>query len=633
METIIIKQIFTAVGNRIPRKEFKNENEIEEEQIRAEISFVLKNRNHLKKLLPLLFKKNKKESEDIFYIIREIEAHLYFHDYAYELTGVVFLELLNDMGELQSQDIFRKLKDVNNAHFWNIMHALPYTLSVYKFESSFAADWFYTIGERIKEDLASGDFFKSLDNQSYSFPDEALKILNQYYTQGFVALQMVLGAIILGSIRAAIRNKKISTNIDKIENDLKQSNNVRFRTVYFKSWITSYHRNSTSFEEVFQLIQDSYEGTENEIDESFNISARVITTDLTDNSTIASIIGWYNNAVNNEIPAESKFHVINTIYWFATFDKSEKIEERINKFKSIFANLLPVDVKYTGTWRKIEELLTSLITRKKGELFKDYLEIIIQKSTDSFLELLSKNQFRSLEYYLSGTLANSIFTKLLFSEKDNDRKTAFELFRKLKNVSIQNLDEKPTEELLGKILLEFSRIILLAEGTSKFLLMIEPFYREVNEELTSQFTKEMVFQAINYPDACLDKWKKVDNTSEILKEVIDRATKYFDKLNETQKLPARNCNFYEFTAGAKLERKIQSRALRKGVKDKSVFLSLIKSTQILYGDRWSLQGDAHGEQPQKFQELSYSVEMPRFENIDPEGMVLKRMFINLNLKR
>jgi hypothetical protein len=227
-------------------------------------------------------------------------------------------------------------------------------------------------------------------------------------------------------------------------------------------------------------------------------------------------------------------------------------------------------------------------------------------------------------------LLDNIFSQLLFSEKEGDIRTAIELFKKLNNATIVTTENKPSKELLLKILLEFSRSVLLAKGTSKFLLMIEPFFRDVNEELKSEFTREMLFQAVNYPDTCLKEWKELESLSEILKTVIERADLYFEKLDEIKDLPGRNFNYYKFIEGAELERKIQSRSLNEQVRERSVLLKLFKHTQILYGDAWSLSGE---RAPQKFHEIRYAIELPRIEGIDPEGMVLKRMFINTKLIR
>ncbi len=631
METTNIKNIFYAIGNRIPRDDNEKKYKLIEDQIRLEIYLLSENREYLKELIPFLFVKYNKTPKDILHVLRELSAHLHFNEYSYHFIGIIFLEISTFIGQSTVEAILSELKEDKKFKIFGIVNSLPFIFSEYKLQAPFAADWFYVVGERIKSDLASGDFFKSLDNQAYYFPEEALKILEIYLNQKFSGLQVVLGSIILGSIRAAIRIRNVPIQIDKIETELSKSHHEDFRVVNYKSWITTYYRNESSIEEIIKIIRLSYDGTPKEQDESFNISSRILIKDLNDNHTFNQILNWYNIAANNRIPAEGKFQVINSIYWIATFDKNEHVDQRLNDFKQIFEKLLPIEPEFLGIWKKIEELLISLLNRKKEVVFNDYLKIIVVKSPNSFIELLNKDNFRSLEYYLSGSLADLIFTKLLVSENDVERKVALELFRKLIKLSITPDEFNPSEELLTKILFEFSRNILLAEGTSKFLTMIEPYFRNVNDELKFEFKKEMLFQAVNYPGACLDKWKKIENPSEILRTVIERADIYFDKLNETKDLPGRSFSFYEFVEGAKLERKVQSRLLNQQVKEKSVLLKLVRHTQVLYGDRWSIKDDLDNGQSSKFQELKYTVEFPRMENIDPEGMVLKRLFINTKL--
>jgi hypothetical protein len=631
MEIIHIKRIFASIGNNIPRDDNEKAYKAIEDQIKLEIEFLSTNKEHLKELIPSLFIKLERTPKNILHLMEELAAHLFFNPYSYQLIANVFLEISNEMGTDNAESILRELKENNDLRIFGIIHSLPIIFSEHKFSASFTADWFYIIGEKIKADLASGDFFKALDNQAYFFPEEAVKALEIYMKRKFTGLQLVLGSIILGSIRAANRNKNLYININEIEKELLGSHLEDFRIVYYRSWLTTFSRKGSHIEETMKIIKLSYEGTLKEQEESFIISSRVLINDINDNNSFNHILDWYNNVVNDKIPAEGKFHIINLIYWIATFDNNEQLVSKLNVFKPVFKRLLPIEDKYVGTWKKIEELFTSLIRRTDDQLFKDYFEIVVNYSSESFSELLSKDHFRSLEHYFIGQLGDRTFTKLLFSEKETERSIAFELYRKMKNISLIDLDYKPSEKILEKIFLEFSRNILLADGTSGFLLMIEPFYRKVNEELKSEFVRELVFQAINYPGACLEKWKKVSAGSDIFKEVVDKAEKYFKNMHDAKDLPGRSFINYEFVEGAKLENKIRSRILRKDVKERSIFLSLFKSTQILYGDRWSIRGDVRSDDPQKFKELSHTVEIPRIENIDPEGMVLKRLSINSRL--
>ena len=627
METPILNKLLASIDNKVQREIFRKQYDIDEAKLKDEIKFIIDDRKELKKIVLFLIKE--RSTEKIFNALQEIEAFLDFKEYATELNRYILLEILNSRSDYDAEKIFAELKDINNFYFWSIIRSLPFVLSQYKLEPGFASKWFYIIGEKIKEDLASGDFFTALGNYAYNFPKESLDIFNIYMDEGFPGLKQLLSSIILGSIRAAIRDKKYTSEIISIEEKLKNSNIEEWHIIFYKSWSITYYRNTASIEEIMEIIREANNGKQKEVNEAFLIMFRTIVKDLTNEEVIVRLLSWVKNTSSNQLSPESKYQIINSLYYLVTFDKKIKnIDNRAELYLSIFSQILPIETTQVGTWKKIEELMISLINRKKETLFKQYFDTIIHNSLNPFLELLSKNHFQRLEHCLKGNLADNIFTQLLFSSKEEDIRTAIELFKKINDLKIIKPNKEPSIDVLSKILLEFSRNILLSNGTSKFLLLIEPFFQNVKDDLKGEFIKEMVFQAVNYRKSCFDEWSKIENLSNILKEVIEKAKNYYDKLRTISELPARNISYYKFEEGAELERKMQSRDLNKKVNENSVFLNLIRHMQVLYGDSWAVQGHLSGNQPTKFNEISYSVEFPRIENIDPEGMVLKRIFIN-----
>lgn len=631
MGTPLLTEIFCSIRDDKPRNLWREDESIDETKLREEVKYVIDYRDKLNGLISILFEYKEKTPGNIFNNIQEITAHLKFHDYANELAGNVFLEILTSLPQKDCEKIFKALLDTTTRHIWEVLHTLPFVFSHFQLDSTFAAEWFYKIGENIKQDLASGDFFNALDNYSYNFPEEGIKVFNIYLEQNFIGLQQLSSSIILGSLRAAVRKKGMSKNLITIEEKLKNSSDENQRLVYYKSWIATYSRDAASYEEVIEIIEQSIEGEGKEVNGTFFIIFRIVVKDLQNDKVILPLIEFLDNNVSNELPEESKFQVMSTLYWLISVEKNiSKIRDRVRLYLSIFTKILPIESKYLGTWKKIEEVVSGLL-EKRMEAFFEFLDAIIEMSFNTFRELLVQNHFEHLEYTLSNSIADDVFTKLIFSESEKDRLIAIELFRKLNDVSIKTDNIKPNEKVLSKLLLEFSRSVLL-EKSSEFLLMIEPFFRSVDDELKQEFMNEMVFQAVNFRGACFEKWSKIENPSDIIKEVTTITKKYYEKLEKVSHLPARNFTYYKFVEGAELERKIQSRDLNKKVKEKSVFLSLVKHTQILYGDKWAIQNQVEDGSANKFGEISHSIEFPRIENIDPEGIVLKRMFISSALK-
>jgi hypothetical protein len=632
METPILNNIFTSVGNKIPFNDFGHKNKFDEKNLREEVNYLTANRDGLIKLINSSLSGFERDFENISNILGEIEAYMHFHSIASTLNGVILAELLKEVGVLNSELILSGLEQPNSMNYWTIIRSLPTLFAEYQLEPYFAARFFESIGKIIKEDLASGDFFQAIEYYAFNFPSDALKVFLIYKENNFHELQLDISAILLGAMRSAIRTKKLVIEITDEEAYLQFSHSELFRILEYKSWVITYQRGNSSFEEIINVINKAFKGGSKEVETAFSIISRVINNSINDDIVVSLLLNWMRESIKTSISPESSFHIISTFYRLITFGKPEFLNKRINDFKYIFPKLLPIDAIYMGLWKKVEELLCSLANVNEV-YFNDFLNIIIQTSSASLKELLENDLFHVFTHGKPKLWINSIFTRLIFSTNDNDRLIAFELFKKSPGISLEGLSETPSDTILKNILLEFSRSIFLAKGTSKFLLIIEPFYNEVNEKLKKDFISEMVFQAINYPGECLNNWESKENKSEVLTPVISKARNYFSKINEVSDLPCNNFSCFEFVEGAKLERKIQARAINSKVKEKSVFMNFVKHTQILYGDEWSFQNSGGGNKPTKFNELHYSVEYPRLESIDPEGMVLKRLIINSNLNK
>jgi hypothetical protein len=625
METPLVSNIFKSIANKIPVDILWKKDEQNEEKLKEEIDFLVSNRNALNILIDSSLACFEVNYENILLILGEIEQHMHHGHLSNVLNGAILFELLHKSNDNEVEKILKGLEDTSSLNFWSMSHSLPYFLSEYQLNAIFAAHIFAIVGEKIKEDLGSGDFFQAIENYAYNFPNEAIKVFHIYKEFQFQGIQSAICAMIIGAIRASIRLKELQLEISKEESYLQSSHIDEFRIIEERSWIITYQRGAASFEEILSIINRAYKGNGKEIDEAYNIIYNLIRNAKNDDHIISYLLNWIKVSINSNITPGTKFHIINTIDWVCTVDKKGFIEKE-GEYKFIFSYLFPLETTYLGIWNKIESVLNNMADIDE-RYFNDFLNIVINNSSKSLQELITNDQIHILWHAKIKQFINATFTRLFFSGNDSDRMIAFALLKNANDILLIQEAIPPSETILRNILWEFSKEIFLAKGTSKFLLMIEPFFREVNEKLKSDFINEMVFQAVNYPGECLENWKNKISESGILKEVISRSTKYFDNLKSVEDLPANNFRYYEFVDGAKLAMKIQARDLNKKIKKGSVIRNLFKSTQILYGDEWSV-----GDKPNKFNHFSHSIEYPRMENIDPEGQVLKRIIIISNLK-
>jgi len=62
-----------------------------------------------------------------------------------------------------------------------------------------------------------------------------------------------------------------------------------------------------------------------------------------------------------------------------------------------------------------------------------------------------------------------------------------------------------------------------------------------------------------------------------------------------------------------------------------VFAQFAKKVRLLYAKQWSVFRDGTLSPPSQLKGISTSMELPRFEQIDPEGMVLRRLYASAQI--
>ena len=103
-----------------------------------------------------------------------------------------------------------------------------------------------------------------------------------------------------------------------------------------------------------------------------------------------------------------------------------------------------------------------------------------------------------------------LVTECVFSESDNVRRLGSVLFQRVK---IEGLSDEvfkgKTDSELNAVLWEFVRGAFDGESTARFFVLFEPLFRNASDRaLRDDFEQEMVLQAVNFPGACLEQWRK-----------------------------------------------------------------------------------------------------------------------------
>jgi len=131
-------------------------------------------------------------------------------------------------------------------------------------------------------------------------------------------------------------------------------------------------------------------------------------------------------------------------------------------------------------------------------------------------------------------------------------------------------------------------------------------------------------QAASYPQACLSVWKKREPLSTLMEEVIQKANQYFDGLSQLVQCPARTFHFPGYAIARDKACRVFSTKVSKQAKEMSVFAKFARHFEIIYGNQWATSVEGKLGDPSPFSEFSHTMEFPRLEVIDPEGMAIRR---------
>ena len=372
------------------------------------------------------------------------------------------------------------------------------------------------------------------------------------------------------------------------------------------------------------------DGEPEEIDEAFGTVNRCLLRRLSQGSFVLFAMDWFSKHASTHIPDLSKHHVVEGMWRLCIPQKKREIPISSSEANKLLVAIQPIPTKNLGTWNLLEYYLVDRLRDGPNELEK-ILGKLTESNSAGLVEQLEEG-FDYIKSELPKGHVQGFLTRWLLSKDKMRRRVGNQIFKDLASFSISEEELSKADEIQLRIaLLEFIRKPLTADKTSEYLLMLEPRFRKAEDDLKNRFKKEMTFQAINYPGACLERWEKVVDPSELLQEVLASARKYFENLRTLSNSPATSITFPEYKKAAERGDREFSARVGEEAKEKSVFVKFAKSVQILYGSMWSIMADGKLREATAFKELRSSMEIPRLERIDPEGMAIKRIQATIEL--
>jgi hypothetical protein len=626
MDENSLRILAEGVAENLPMKELLAR--IDEKAMQAQADELIKNPTWVPVVLDGLFGKTIPIDRSFYERLSQFARPFGFGEPSMKLIATVWLGAMKGLTEQEKSSLLDCLLDTKNNNFWRMLGAFPFFLSEAHPTPLFLVPFLSRMGEKIGADLGGGPFFRAVESFGVQVPTEAHELLTLYIRQELPEVSVHIAAILLGSVRAAARSSKFDSNVvDETDKLLMGSLSLDKRICYHRSWGTSFSLGVVTSEELSQKLDSMLSGSPREHDEAFRVMHTCVLSKREDEDFSRFSFDWLTNHLTDAVSSWGKYFVVDSIWILLAASSGDSRMSHYESIKQILIMVQPISSRDLGTWQQLEYVLVEVLHRDKNKLIDLFLGLY-EANPKGIADLIENNKLEYIESEMKESSIGMAVYVLLFSDNEIKRKLGMLLFRwgivKLGDGEVPK-DLLPDLKTLQKALLEFISRPMLGDEASDFLLAMLPFIESLNDPFKDEFEREMVLQAINYPGACLSKWKQIEAKSEILGRVIKHADDYFEKLNAVKDSPAHSFTFSDFTDAANRGRKAQSRSINEGIEEQSVLLRFVTRVNVLYGDKWATYIEGRIGDPTGFGEISHYVEYPRLEEIDPEGMAIRRL--------
>ena len=557
------------------------------------------------------------EHWDIFYqAIFNLQFYIGFRSKSGEVISKLWVYAYQSIEECEQREAFlNEILNEENRHFWDMQSSLPYFCKAIELPPLFASVWFHQLAERVKNDLAGG-VFEAIEYYVTAHPSNALEIFDIYKEQFSNETIRRIGGLMLGLLRGALKKET-----QKIDSEMKSSEDEGTRICYYNSIFLSYKSGVITLEQLSIYLQNMLDDDSDEIHRiAFWTVEKCLIGKIKGFSEFG--IQWFKDNCSSNISGNSKYHVISCV-WHICGPKEAENGIDYKTANQIIASILPVPNEHLGTLDRLGFYIRSRI--KNLTEYEDTIFSFVENGSENLICLFEHARFNHFKSELKQLDLTHLITKLVFSGNMEKCKLGF-LFLECSKFTPYTAKTlfKIEDEKAFVTLKQLRKDRNYNQTIARKVQFLEPFFRHVCKDLQNDFIDEIVIQAVNYWKGCLKEIKRFGR-SKLITSVIERAESYFENIKKAQNSPANSFSFPGYQEACFQAHRRMNAEIQKHAKEKSILRHLASEVHLIYGNTFSALiketvGDAtpmaHFEQ---------SMELPRLELIDPEGMTIRRI--------
>lgn len=556
--------------------------------------------------------------------ISDLQLRLGWGETSHRVTGLLLSLAAEKLPPLEGEALFRALPRVRGPLFFQLLDSLSILLSRREIRAEFAAEWFPSLLRRIGNDLASGGFWNALAAYCTKYPKNALQLLKRLY--GAPDEQEIsVASYVLGSLRCVDMEDDTAADFRDFEALLSASSATVARAIFHRSWLRSAWCGKMDKADLELLTTRMMTGSNEEREQVFWLVCRSLLSPTIREDSLKFGWDWLRSHVSGDIAPAAKYNVVD----FAAQLPSHKFRQAVELVLAV----QPITPDHKGIWKEIEHFLVKLLGGDLA-LFRQFIAELAARNGESWLKVLREpSQFEWLLSEMQSKDVGSAIGELILAEQPKCRELGLFFFDRLNLTTLPTaVFAKVDERRVALAFYELQRSVIHGPAIGRFLIFLIPLIERTSPALQDEFYNELVLQLKNYPGACKERFALETEKFPILQKAISEVEAYFAELENAHKSPINQISISGFDRSARLHSRRMTDQVSKGAEELSIFTKLLKKVVLLYGREWrtfhaGVLGESSG-----LKQISTSMEFPRMEFIDPEGMQLRRFHASVRLQ-
>ena len=591
-------------------------------KLNAEIDEIFADRKRATVALSALFPEGVTPSSQFYERLSDLHIRLGWSDASHRAMGLLISTAMETLSETEGENLLRELPRIGNPFFFQMLDTLPVLLSERTLRPEFAAEWFPSLVQRIGNDLAAGGFWRAVGTFCETHPADALEILKIFSPAS--EEQISVAAYILGSLRCTKLDKQTSGKFRNLEAEILNATGIGARAIYHRSWLRTAWCGKIRPADLKNLTQRMSTGPAEEREQVFWIVCRSLLSPSIPADTREFGWSWLRSNISSSIAPAAKYNVVD----FAAQLPADKREDAANLILSV----QPTLAEHKGIWKRIEHFLVNALGWDLA-FFGRLLTQLTRQNAENLLKIL--NEPREFEWLLSEMQTKNVggvIGELMLTDDSDSRRVGLLLYDKAGAVLPPEPFEKAAESQIALIFYEVQRSVTHGTAVARFLIFLIPFVERSDQVLQQEFYDELLLQLKNFPGACKDEFTARASDFTILQKAIAEADKYFEALVKIRESSVNQIEVAGFGRAARLHARRFAEQVSKGAEELSIFTKLFKKVRLLYGHQWRTFHDGVLGASTDLKTISTSMEFPRMEFVDPEGMQLRRFHASLRIR-